>query len=309
MARPISQRQVFPFQVATDQPEIVVQEPEYWFPPMGLDLTHRLSRLDPKYSSDITNLMLDDGVLRSRFGLVLLNSGVESVPTPSIVVFDSLQGSVANLVDHGPTNPGTSGWSAWEYNEPASAFSIWQYGGVIHDYFGAPGVHDSKTVARTNVAFPQTTLELSADVYRLAVVPIPQAGEGFDLCALVPNTVIGSYNSTSFIYGHMTTNNVPNKALMSIHYVDSSGVDVSLSGTDVEIDWPQGTGRQLIFEINSAVATWSDADYVIGTNKTLRATASVPSVLLGASHDRVGLKVYTTASWGFSGYNFRIEGS
>jgi hypothetical protein len=295
-----------PLQVDTTQPNIVVEEPQYWFPPVGLDLTHRLSRLDTKSAADIKNLMLDDGVLRSRLGLAFLNSEVDTPPAPTSV-FDTLQGTPATLNAHAPTNPGASGWTAWEYNEASAAFVIWPtFGGVIHDYYANPGTHDPKNVARTNVAFAQTTLKLSADVYRLSVVPIPQATEGFDICARVPNTTIGSFTSRNYIYGHMRTNGVLNKAYLSIVFVNSSGVESTISAPEVEISWPQSTGRQLIFEIASGVATWSDADFVTGASPTVRATATVPSAVITSANDRVGLKVYTTASWGFTGYNYRI---
>lgn len=73
MAKPISSKPV-QFLTLPDDPRVQTTPVPYWNPPKGLNLTSRLSRVAPEYAVDIKNLILDDGVLRSRKGTTLFSS-------------------------------------------------------------------------------------------------------------------------------------------------------------------------------------------------------------------------------------------
>lgn len=86
MARPIQRRRPANLPFDKPMPQLEVDEPLYWNPPKGLDLTSRLSRVPKEFCVDIKNVMLDDGSLRSRYGTELFG-GVTSQEVMAVVGF------------------------------------------------------------------------------------------------------------------------------------------------------------------------------------------------------------------------------
>lgn len=53
----------------TSLEELKIEEPLYWSPPLGLDYTARRNRVSVQHLTEMSNFLLDQGVLRSRVGL------------------------------------------------------------------------------------------------------------------------------------------------------------------------------------------------------------------------------------------------
>lgn len=131
MAKLISQREPRTLPYDRQIPMIKVDDATLWSPPQGLDLTHRLSRLAPGFASAIQNMMLDDGVLRSRPGTTAFGGALTSVMavvgfvTPSgvghiikvtLTGIDQYNGSTWDAVASNVFNGGTSDYfsfAAW----------------------------------------------------------------------------------------------------------------------------------------------------------------------------------------------------
>lgn len=126
MATPIASRDK---RARNDNLQVVglkVDEPEFWSPPGGLSLTPRLARIPNTHSADISNLMLDDRVLRSRLGTSAF--GPASTNVMAIVGFSN-PAQVGTLLRY--TTTGLDYWNGLSWvSVDANVFS-----GGLNSYF------------------------------------------------------------------------------------------------------------------------------------------------------------------------------
>ncbi len=126
MAKPIAGRKPDFMPIDRQIPMIKVDEVPFWAPPRGLQLTQRLSRVPKEFAAAIKNMVLDDGVLRSRFGTVAFGASTTDLMAVAGFITPSQVGYLLRV-----TKTGIDLWdgSAWA----SLATSV--FTGSTADYF------------------------------------------------------------------------------------------------------------------------------------------------------------------------------
>lgn len=111
-------------------PMIEVALQPYWAPPKGLNLTNRLSRLSPQEASDIKNMVLDDGSLKSRLGTSAVGTATDDIMAVIAFVTPSQTGHLLRV-----TTTGIDRWDGTTWTSVASTI----FNGGTTDYFSFAG--------------------------------------------------------------------------------------------------------------------------------------------------------------------------
>lgn len=129
MARPITFRNTSyaNIPVKTSTPGIELVPKPLWSPPLGLDYLSRVNRVDDQHATQIKNMWLDRGVLRSRYGT---NAVGDAATGPVMVVLNFIIGSgIGFLIRFTTTKLQIWNGTVWE-NVGSATFT-----GGTNDYF------------------------------------------------------------------------------------------------------------------------------------------------------------------------------
>lgn len=114
----IQARQMVPLPEYSQQPGITLEPIPCWQPPKGLDYNTALNRMGREFSPQITNLWLDRGVIRSRYGTKDIGTGIADLM--AVLNFINSEG-VAQLLRF--TTTLMQLWDGASWNTLASIFT------------------------------------------------------------------------------------------------------------------------------------------------------------------------------------------
>jgi len=204
-------------------------------------------------------------------------------------------GSFVNVSSHVPTRPYASGVTAWEYTGAQTDYMIGDFTlGTFTTLFSDGAV--TGQVARLNAAFDHTRLEMWANLYKFTV---DNVSDSMYFCFFVPNTAIASYTNISYIRAGVVRIGA-GSIRPSIQWVNAAGTPATLA-TGRAISFPVGTRRRLFATVVEDVISLYDAETDGGLHATLICRARVPSALMVAGNDRVGLILTTGNAAGGTG--------
>lgn len=229
----------------------------------------------------------DSPVANDLYGKITLPVGGRDL------LYDALPGTGiadTDLSGLAPTDPYSSGVTAWEYTGSAGRYLRWYLGGVVC----ASGATNNN-LARYNHSFNHSDLEMWADFYHLGT---DGAADSTLFCFYIPNTAIGSYNDREVLRIGLVRSG-SGAGTPTIAWVDSSGTYTVLA-TGTAISHGLNGGVRIYATIDGTTAYLYKADYLTGASKSLVCSAAIPSALKVTNHDYVG--VYATRNTGASGY-------
>jgi hypothetical protein len=174
------------------------------------------------------------------------------------------------------SNPQSSGWSSYEYNDTADTWTVMDYDAIKVS-------KSTINVARSNVNFDHTSIRLISDINRLAV---DTAGDG-GIAAFIPDTPISSYNGTDYLRGVVTRVSAASMSL-DIKFVSSSGLTTTLA-TSQNILLPVSSGKRVMLQVLENTASLYYGDYGADPSTlVLACSSSLPTQLQGITSRRIG---------------------
>lgn len=128
MARPKTRRDVG-FVSPSNVPGIIVNDLVHWSPPRGIDRLSPVDRIPPEFAYDLTNFLVEDGVLKSRRPFKRLDVGLGQTDVVGIATFVTSDG-LLHLVRFRTTTVQYWDGSAWQTPTGAPTLT-----GTVDDYF------------------------------------------------------------------------------------------------------------------------------------------------------------------------------
>lgn len=206
--------------------------------------------------------------------------------------FDNAGGSAVNLSAWTPSDPGSSGWTAWQYTGSASD--------VLVETFDATKRHAGGTYGlggpcRLNIDFVEDHFEMTVDVERQAVDVTTEAG----VCFWVKNTTIGSFTDTEY-YKVVFQSLGADTCQVTIVHVNSSGTRVDEVTSSPFTMWYAGGGtpdrKRLRIQVHGTVCTAYISDSGTGASESLVLTHTLLTDYRGSDHLRHGIVQSGSAS-------------
>ncbi len=203
---------------------------------------------------------------------------------------------------HVPTNPGTSGWTIWEYGSATSRYEFWKtYGGVM----GRVGIIDF-TLMRTSVNFSHKSLTVYSDYYRTQIDGVTDAG-GFGL--FVPDTSIATWDFANYILCQFSRGAV-NTINANVMLVNSLSTASNLTTGTSGFSFAPNASLRLGVHCTDTAMIMFTSDFGTGANEVSVLTCNIPSGFTGSHHSRVGLyNARFGAATGLNANNFFLSQS